>query len=61
MYEKLPEKPEIPAPILVWKDVLKPLGLIAAGGVLGAAILHYVTHGPKTPDEGNSMDKGGEI
>ena len=61
VYEKLPEKPEMPAPILVWKDVLKPLGLIATGGVLGAAILHYVTHGPKTPDEGNNIDKGGEI
>jgi formate dehydrogenase beta subunit len=60
VYEKLPEKPEIPAPILVWKDVLKPLGLIATGGVIGAAFLHYVTHGPKTPIEDNSNDKGGE-
>ncbi|MDD3620082.1 MAG: 4Fe-4S dicluster domain-containing protein [Desulfobulbaceae bacterium] len=58
VYDNLPEKPEIPAAILVWKDVLKPAGLIAAGAVAGAAFLHYVTHGPKVPTEENNNEKG---
>lgn len=61
VYDKLPEKPAVPLSIMVWKDVLKPAALIATGGVVAGAFLHYITHGPKTPDEGNSNGKGGEI
>jgi formate dehydrogenase beta subunit len=50
VYDKLPIDPKVPLSIMVWKDWLKPLGLLAGGGVLGASLLHYVLHGPKRPD-----------
>lgn len=53
VYEKLPESPSVPLSIIVWKDLLKPLSLLAAGGVLAGSFLHYIIHGPKTPDEDN--------
>ena len=43
----------MPLSIIVWKDLLKPLSLLAAGGVLAGSFLHYIIHGPKTPDEDN--------
>ncbi len=62
VYEELPENPTVPASIILWKDILKPLSLIAAGGVLAGSFLHYIIHGPKTPDEDgqNNEAKGGE-
>jgi formate dehydrogenase iron-sulfur subunit len=53
VYDKLPEHPSVPLSIIVWKDLLKPLSLLAAGGVLAGSFLHYIIHGPKTPDEDN--------
>jgi formate dehydrogenase beta subunit len=53
VYEKLPKSPSVPLSIIVWKDLLKPLSLLAAGGVLAGSFLHYIIHGPKTPDEDN--------
>ncbi|MFH1079111.1 MAG: 4Fe-4S dicluster domain-containing protein, partial [Pseudomonadota bacterium] len=50
-YEKLPVKPSVPLSIIVWKDLLKPLSLLAAGGVIAGSFLHYIIHGPKLPDE----------
>jgi len=50
VYDKLPVDPKVPLSIMVWKDWLKPLGLLAGGGVIGASLLHYVLHGPKRPD-----------
>ena len=62
VYDKLPANPRVPLSVIVWKDLLKPLSLLAAGGVLAGSFLHYITHGPKTPDDdvqGND-GKGGE-
>lgn len=57
----LPSKPSVPATIVVWKDILKPLSLLAAGGVIAGSFLHYIIHGPKLPDENNDQaGKGGE-
>jgi len=50
-YDKLPLTPTISPAIGIWKDVLKPLSLIASGGVIAGAFLHYVLHGPKKPKE----------
>jgi formate dehydrogenase beta subunit len=61
VYDKLPESPKVPLSIIVWKDVLKPAGLLAAGGVVAGAFLHYITHGPKTPDEENTSEGGKEL
>lgn len=58
VYDNLPVDPKIPLTIIVWKDILKPAGLIAAGGVVAGAFLHYITHGPKTPEEETTSEGG---
>jgi Fe-S-cluster-containing hydrogenase components 1 len=61
VYDRLPENPRVPASVIAWKDWLKPVGLLLPGAVLGGSFLHYITHGPKVPDEGNEASKeGGE-
>lgn len=47
----LPDKPSIPLSIFLWKDVIKPLGILGFWGSIGAMLLHYVTIGPKKIDE----------
>ena len=60
-YAALPAKPSVPLSIVLWKDVMKPLSLLAAGGVLAGSFLHYIIHGPKSPDEnGTTKTEGGE-
>jgi formate dehydrogenase iron-sulfur subunit len=60
-YDELPKSPSVPLSIVLWKDVLKPLSLLAAGGVLAGSFLHYIIHGPKTPDEDTTTKtEGGE-
>ncbi len=59
-YDKLPKSPSIPLSVMVWKDWLKPLSLIAGGGVVVGSLLHYILHGPKRPDEDVSGDKHAE-
>ena len=60
VYDVLPVKPHVPLSVVAWKDLLKPLSLVAAGGVLAASFLHYIIHGPKTPDEDdNHKTEGG--
>ena len=52
----LPAKPSIPLSIFLWKDVIKPLGILGFWGSIGAMLLHYVTIGPKKIEDDN--DKG---
>jgi len=59
VYDELPANPRVPLSVIFWKDLLKPLSLLAAGGVLAGSFLHYITHGPKTPDEDVSEKKEG--
>jgi len=59
VYDALPANPRVPLSVIVWKDLLKPLSLIAAGGVLAGSFLHYITHGPKTPNEEDNQRKEG--
>lgn len=59
LYDKLPLKPSVPLSVIVWKDLLKPLSLLVAGGVIAGSFLHYIIHGPKLPDEDQNQ-KGGE-
>jgi formate dehydrogenase beta subunit len=60
VYDVLPVKPHVPLSVIAWKDLLKPLSLLAAGGVIGASFLHYIIHGPKRPDEDdNQKTEGG--
>ncbi len=60
VYDELPVNPKVPLSIIVWKDLLKPLSLLAAGGVLGGSFFHYMIHGPKTPDEPNDGNDAGK-
>jgi formate dehydrogenase iron-sulfur subunit len=53
---ELPEKPAIPASIFLWKDVIKPFGILGFWGAIGMAVLHYVTIGPKHLDNGDDHD-----
>lgn len=58
---ELPENPAIPASIFLWKDVIRPMGILGFWGAVGAALLHYVTVGPKRLEEDETgRDKGGE-
>jgi formate dehydrogenase iron-sulfur subunit len=47
----LPDNPSIPLSIFIWKDVIKPLGILGFWGSIGAMLLHYVTIGPKKIDD----------
>lgn len=62
VYERLPVKPQVPLTIIAWKDWLKPLSLLAAGGVLVGSFFHYLIHGPKdtSGDGGHESQGGGE-
>lgn len=60
VYEALPYSPSVPLTVTIWKDLLKPLSLLAAGGVIAGSFLHYIIHGPKLPDENGKEAKGGE-
>jgi formate dehydrogenase iron-sulfur subunit len=56
---ELPDKPAIPASIFLWKDIIKPLGILGFWGGIGAAVLHYVTVGPeRLEDESDDRDSG---
>jgi formate dehydrogenase iron-sulfur subunit len=57
---QLPDNPAIPASIFLWKDVIRPLGIFGFWGAVGAALLHYVTVGPKRLDEEEPQGKEGE-
>jgi formate dehydrogenase iron-sulfur subunit len=54
---QLPEKPAIPASIFLWKDVIKPLGILGFWGAIGTVLLHYVTAGPRQLEEEEEEDK----
>ena len=55
----LPASPSIPTAIFLWKDVLKPLGLIGFWGSIVGVLTHYVTFGPRKLEEETSQ-KGGD-
>ena len=59
VYDRLPEKPRVPLTIIAWKDWLKPLSLLAAGGVLVGSFFHYLIHGPKDTSGGDQANQGG--
>ncbi|RNC67521.1 MAG: 4Fe-4S dicluster domain-containing protein [Desulfuromonadales bacterium] len=54
----LPKKPSIPMSIFLWKDVVKPLGILGFWGSIGAMLLHYVTVGPKKLEDENGTQGG---
>ncbi|MDD5285688.1 MAG: formate dehydrogenase N subunit beta transmembrane domain-containing protein [Desulfuromonadaceae bacterium] len=55
----LPANPSIPMSIFLWKDVIKPLGILGFWGSIGAMLLHYVTIGPKKVDDDLNVKENG--
>lgn len=55
---RLPDRPSYDASIAFWDSVLRPLSLVGFGATVVAAILHYLTVGPK--DVGPEGKEGGE-
>ena len=49
VYDGMKKDPKVPILVTVWKSWLKPLSLLAAGGVIGGSFLHYIIHGPQRP------------
>ena len=49
IYDGIHKDPKVPVTISLWKNILKPLSLLGAGGVIGGSILHYFIHGPHKP------------
>ena len=47
----LPVNPTVPLGVKISKGILKPLGLIAIFGAIGAAFAHFFRVGPKVPPE----------
>lgn len=54
----LPANPQIPTSIFLWKDIIKPLGILGFWGSVAAVLVHYVTFGPRKLEEENA-EKGG--
>ncbi len=54
----LPANPSIPTAIFLWKDVVKPLGILGFWGSIAAVLFHYVTTGPKQIEEENQKTGG---
>ncbi len=48
----LPAKPAIPVSTYLWRDVLKPVGMVAFVAAVAAAVVHYLAIGPKKEEEG---------
>ena len=54
VYDELPVKPVKSAS---WKDLFKPFGLLAAGGLIGPSFLRYITREPESPEESTAISK----
>ena len=55
----LPSDPSIPTAIFLWKDVLKPLGILGFWGSVAAVLVHYVTFGGRKIEEDPAKKEGG--
>jgi formate dehydrogenase iron-sulfur subunit len=55
----LPSDPSIPTSIFLWKDVVRPLGILGFWGSIAAVVVHYVTFGSRQLEE-DGEGKGGD-
>lgn len=55
----LPSDPSIPTSIFLWKDVVRPLGILGFWGSVAAVVVHYVTFGSRRLEE-DGKGKGGD-
>src|SRR5213594_5238298 len=54
----LPKDPQVPTGVRFWKNVLRPVGVIAFAATFFAMVGHYLTFGPKKPKEGGEKSRG---
>src|SRR6266849_3711567 len=54
----LPKDPHVPTGVRFWKNVLRPVGVIAFAAAFFAMVGHYLTFGPKKPKEGGEKSRG---
>jgi formate dehydrogenase beta subunit len=54
----LPKDPHVPTGVRFWKNVLRPVGVIAFAAAFFAMVGHYLTYGPKKPKEGGENPRG---
>ncbi|HTE53907.1 MAG TPA: formate dehydrogenase subunit beta [Kofleriaceae bacterium] len=57
----LPADPQIPVSVFVTKSVLKPVGMVAMLGAVGAAFAHYLRFGPKDGAATNGLATNGLV
>jgi formate dehydrogenase iron-sulfur subunit len=54
----LPRDPHVPTSVKFWKNVLRPVGMVAMAAAIFGSIAHYLSYGPKKPKEGEEKPKG---
>ncbi|MGE5664886.1 MAG: formate dehydrogenase N subunit beta transmembrane domain-containing protein, partial [Deltaproteobacteria bacterium] len=54
----LPPNPSIPTSIFLWKDVIKPLGILGFWGSVAAVLVHYINFGARKIED-DDAEKGG--
>jgi formate dehydrogenase iron-sulfur subunit len=55
----LPADPHVPHSVLFWKNLLKPLGMLAIAAAVVGAFGHYMKYGRKQPDPQDDARKEG--
>ena len=48
----------VPTGVRFWKNVLRPVGVVAFAAAFFAMVGHYLTFGPKKPKEGGEKSGG---
>jgi formate dehydrogenase iron-sulfur subunit len=54
----LPRDPRVPGSVWFWKNILRPVGMVAMAAAIFGSIAHYLSYGPKKPKEGDEKPKG---
>jgi formate dehydrogenase iron-sulfur subunit len=53
----LPRDPHVPHSVRMWKNVLRPLGMLAIALTMFGAFSHYMKHGRKQPDPEDESER----
>jgi formate dehydrogenase iron-sulfur subunit len=54
----LPADPHVPVSVRVWKNVMRPLGMLAIAGTIVGAFVHYLKYGRKEPHPESGWREG---
>jgi formate dehydrogenase iron-sulfur subunit len=54
---ELPRDPHVPHAVMLWKKVLRPLGMLAIFGAIVGAFVHYTRFGRKEPPATNTSER----